>query len=133
MVQLVARSRWSGEFVIQCKKNRRARTTGTVIRYRDCAEQRTGATPMPTSPMQGAIRHLREMLLRDLSGLTDGQLIDRFVATGFEAAFEEIVKRHGPMVLSSCRRIVGNLQDAEDAFQAVFLVLARKAKSISRK
>src|SRR5262245_13225696 len=88
---------------------------------------------MPTSPMQGVILQLRELLRRDVNGLSDGQLLDCFVSAGLEPAFEEIVKRHGPMVLGTCRRILGHLHDAEDAFQAVFLVLARKAGSISRK
>jgi RNA polymerase sigma factor (sigma-70 family) len=68
-----------------------------------------------------------------VAGLTDRQLIEQFTrardAAG-EAAFAALVRRHGPMVLHICRQLLGNLQDAEDAFQAVFLVLARKAPSI---
>jgi RNA polymerase sigma factor (sigma-70 family) len=65
-------------------------------------------------------------------GLTDGQLLDRFVRQRDEAAFAALVERHGPMVLRACRRRLGDAHDAEDAFQATFLVLARKAPSIRR-
>src|SRR6266496_771723 len=88
---------------------------------------------MPTSSMKSAMLQLREALLRDAAGLTDGQLLDSIVAGRDEGAFELIVRRHGPMVMGVCRRILGSVHDAEDAFQAVFLVLARKAASISRK
>jgi RNA polymerase sigma factor (sigma-70 family) len=62
--------------------------------------------------------------------MTDGDLLDRFVAGDDPCAFESMVMRHGPMVLRACREILGNSHDAEDAFQAVFLVLARNARSI---
>jgi RNA polymerase sigma factor (sigma-70 family) len=66
-------------------------------------------------------------------GLTDRQLLERFLARrdpAGEAAFAAIVTRHGPMVLDICQNIIGDLHHAEDAFQAVFLVLARRAGSI---
>jgi RNA polymerase sigma factor (sigma-70 family) len=62
--------------------------------------------------------------------LEDGQLLARFEADRDSAAFEAIVVRHGPMVLATCRAVLGREHDAEDAFQATFLVLARKAGSI---
>jgi RNA polymerase sigma factor (sigma-70 family) len=70
------------------------------------------------------------VLLGDGGGLTDGQLLESFLARREEAAFEALVRRHGPMVLSVCRRVLRHAQDAEDAFQATFLVLVRKAASI---
>ena len=62
--------------------------------------------------------------------LSDAQLLERFVACRDEAVFELYVERHGPMVLQICRGILGNAHDAEDAFQATFLVLVHQAGSI---
>ena len=67
------------------------------------------------------------------AGLTDRQLIEEFATGGddrAEAAFAALVARHGPMVLGVCRQLLRDRQHAEDAFQAVFLVLARKARSL---
>jgi RNA polymerase sigma factor (sigma-70 family) len=81
--------------------------------------------------MNSVLRHLRRAALRDDgAGLPDGQLLESFLARRDEAAFEALVRRHGPMVLGVCRRVLGHAHDAEDAFQATFLVLARKAASL---
>jgi len=68
------------------------------------------------------------------AGLSDAQLLERFVRRDgdvTEAAFAALVERHGPMVLGLCRRILGDPHEAQDAFQATFLVLARKAETVT--
>jgi len=67
-----------------------------------------------------------------MANAADRELLDRFIAGRDEAAFSELVARHGPLVMGVCRRILGNAQDAEDAFQATFIVLSKKAGSIRR-
>jgi RNA polymerase sigma factor (sigma-70 family) len=83
---------------------------------------------MPTV-LSGLIRNLKTDLTRDGETVTDGTLLERFLG-GHEDAFGALVGRHGPMVLGVCRRLLGNAQDAEDAFQATFLVAVRKADSV---
>lgn len=68
--------------------------------------------------------------LRRMEEQSDQQLLRRFCEYGDEKAFEAIVRRHGPMVLGVCQRILNQRQDAEDAFQATFLVLVQKAASL---
>src|SRR6266568_3934886 len=86
---------------------------------------------MATGQLGRVIQQLRAAVLRrDGEGLTDGQLLESFLARQEEAAFEALVRRHGPMVLGVCRRVLGNSHDAEDAFQATFLVLVRKAPTV---
>ena len=85
------------------------------------------------------VASLKGLIVRDLqklfssgalAGLSDGQLVERYVDRREEAVFEAIVHRHGPMAWGVCRRVLRDHHDAKDAFQATFLVLARKASSI---
>src|SRR6516165_8080341 len=87
-----------------------------------------------------ADRELRPLINRllhtvgmDGGQLSDGQLLERFVLAEDEAAFESLMWRHGPMVLALGQRMLRRRHDAEDVFQAVFLVLFRKAHSISQR
>ncbi|HEY1859629.1 MAG TPA: sigma-70 family RNA polymerase sigma factor, partial [Gemmataceae bacterium] len=86
---------------------------------------------MPSAQLNHVIRHLRQAARQqEVAASTDGQLLDRFLARREEAAFAALVRRHGPMVFGVCRRVLHHTHDAEDAFQATFLVLVRKAASI---
>src|SRR5271170_4507596 len=84
---------------------------------------------MTISRLNSVLHHLRDGLAT--IGPSDGQLLERFLARRDENAFDALVRRHGPMVLGVCRRVLRNSHDAEDAFQATFLVLVRKAASIA--
>ena len=83
--------------------------------------------------MKVASRELQTLFSEGtLGGLSDGRLLERFAAHRDEAAFEALLRRHGPMVWGICRRLLRDHHDAEDAFQATFLVLARKGQSIAQ-
>jgi ribulose-5-phosphate 4-epimerase/fuculose-1-phosphate aldolase len=85
---------------------------------------------MATGRTGEVIRRLgRAVFLREWAGLTDQELLDSFIRRRQEAAMEVLVRRHGPLVWGVCRRVLRRTQDAEDAFQATFLVLVRKAAS----
>ena len=83
------------------------------------------------NPLNQLVRRVRRVaLLRGPTFASDGRLLESFLTCREESAFAMLVERHGPMVLGVCHRVIGNLHDAEDAFQAVFMVLACKASSI---
>src|SRR5262249_54555243 len=89
---------------------------------------------MPDRPLDNVIHHLRRVVRHDGGGeLTDAQLLDNFVRRRDEAAFELLVWRHATLVLGTCRRLLHDRHEAEDAFQAAFLVLGRKAATISKR
>jgi Sigma-70 region 2 len=88
---------------------------------------------MNSAQMGVLLRHIRTLAADPNSNLPlDGELLERFSATRDEDAFADLVHRHGPMVWSVCRHVLHNWHDAEDVFQATFLVLARKSASIYR-
>jgi RNA polymerase sigma factor (sigma-70 family) len=85
---------------------------------------------MPRGRLKAVVQFLRQ-LAED--GPSDGQLVERFARHRDEEAFAVLIRRHGPMVMGVCRRLLHQEQDAEDVFQATFLVLARKAGAIRKR
>src|SRR5262249_44738550 len=90
-----------------------------------------GGRPMAGKQLGAAMRQFQRLFdAGAVAGLPDDQLLNPFVSHREDAAFEALVERHGPMVLSVCRGVLKDPNDAQDAFQATFLVLVRKAGSI---
>jgi RNA polymerase sigma factor (sigma-70 family) len=85
---------------------------------------------MAARHMASVIRYLRRVAAPP--GDTDGELLRRFAQERDEAAFTALLRRHGPLVFGVCQRILQNQHDAEDAFQATFLVFARKARWVAK-
>ena len=84
---------------------------------------------MESQALRSAVRRLRHAVLSPPAG-PDAELLRAFAGRRDGRAFETLVRRHGPMVLGVCRRVLRDPADADDAFQAVFLVLVRKAGSL---
>jgi RNA polymerase sigma factor (sigma-70 family) len=87
---------------------------------------------MPTAQLEPVVHYLHRTAPDPAHAPTDAWLLARFVAQGDEAAFAALVQRHGPLVLGVCRRLLRDRHAADDAFQATFLLLARKADSLAR-
>lgn len=88
---------------------------------------------MAAEPFALVLHYLRTRVRPiNAESATDGQLLARYTHSGEVAAFEALVQRHGPLVWRVCRRVLAHEHDAEDAFQATFLVLVRKASSIRK-
>src|SRR5579883_1810785 len=104
-------------------------TAGTAGHYTMRGPEPPGVPEMPQTDLRAALDYLSARPAPD-GGRTDRQLLDRFAADRDESAFAALVRRHAALVLAACRRVLRNAADAEDAFQATFLVLARKPRAV---
>jgi RNA polymerase sigma factor (sigma-70 family) len=108
--------------------------SATTIHVRRLATPSRGAPPMAGVRPDHLLRQVRQLVAAQAAhGLPDRALLEGFVRARDEAAFAALVERHGAMVLSVCRRVLRHTLDAEDACQAAFLVLARRASAIRRR
>src|SRR5262249_50676742 len=95
---------------------------------------RGGVIAMSVGQLDLLLGHFRILVgVAEAEAVSDAELLERFLAHRDETAFAVLVQRHGPLVLGVCRRQLRHAQDAEDAFQAAFLTLAKKAASIRNK
>src|SRR5262249_27580064 len=123
-----------GEVYVCPRRKIRVRATphcGSISRER--ADDSSRAPFMIDGRLAPLLRYVHQVAGTVTPGLSDAELLERFVARRDEGAFAALVGRHGPMVFAVCRRVLANAADAEDAFQATFLVLARRARSIGRR
>jgi RNA polymerase sigma factor (sigma-70 family) len=89
---------------------------------------------MPAVRQEPVLRFIRKLAVREhIAQLTDGDLLHQFITARDDEAFAAIVRRHGPMVLRLCLQVLDNEHDPEDAFQATFLILSRKASSVKKR
>jgi RNA polymerase sigma factor (sigma-70 family) len=88
---------------------------------------------MSGGQLDNVLRHLRKLVGSPAAEDSDSRLLERFLSQRDEAAFAALLARHGPMVWGLCRRLLPDSHDAEDAFQATFLVLVRRARSLDRR
>jgi RNA polymerase sigma factor (sigma-70 family) len=113
---------------LEKKSMKKPRPGNSRLRSADEDPRGTAVTHDPTGNL---IDHLRSMMRAGgEADRTDAQLLEDYISRHDEAAVTALVRRHGPMVWGVCRRVLDNDHDAEDAFQAAFLVLVRKAASI---
>src|SRR4051812_42944692 len=91
-------------------------------------------TAMSDGQIGAVVQYLRDLVRAPAEAEpTDSQLLERFITQREEQAFATLLVRHGPMVQGICQRLLKHVQDAEDVFQATFLVLARKAGSVRKR
>ncbi|HEY1858986.1 MAG TPA: sigma-70 family RNA polymerase sigma factor [Gemmataceae bacterium] len=88
---------------------------------------------MASGQLRTLLQHLQRLAAPGPRDLTDAQLLESFVADRDDASFEVLVWRHGPLVYHVCRRVLRDADDVEDAFQATFLILARKAAAVRKR